>query len=167
MGSAREDSLSKRLAKVIDQLINGSTSHEIIDLKNYNLPFFDPENPIIENRVQEWRSKFAHADAVIFLVPNYNSGYSGIVKNGIDALGTIAKNKIVGLIGYSGGYDGGKAAIDALMPVVKTLEMRIVSDPLLISMTEHAFMLSGDLKKAETKEEINKLLASLYKSIKE
>ncbi len=98
LGSARDHSVSKKIAHVLEDLLN-DTPHEVVDLKD--LPFVDPEKPINNNLIQAWQNKFKNASAVIFLAPNYNGGYTGVLKNGIDALGDAAAGKKIALIGYS------------------------------------------------------------------
>jgi NAD(P)H-dependent FMN reductase len=100
------------------------------------------------------------------LLPNYNAGYSGVVKNGIDALGTVAAGKVVGLIAYCGGYNAARQPIDALMPVLTTLKMNVLESPVLINLAENAFDNAGVLKNAATRSEVNQLLEDIYKAIK-
>ncbi len=167
LGSARKDSVSRKIAHIIQKMGDKSIIYEIIDLQDYNLPLVNPDKENSDPGINAWRNKFEQALAVVFLVPNYNAGYSGILKNGIDALGSSAKNKPVALIAYSG-RDAAFAweAVDALKPVLKTLQMKIVDNPILIGIADSAFTESGDFKKPEAKEDITNLLDRVCKAIK-
>ncbi len=164
MGSTRQNRMSERLAKAIMQLLdNNKAQIELLDLRDYSLPIVDLENPIINEWVDRFRNKVMSADALLFLIPNYNAGYPGIFKNAIDTLHDEWKNKVVGLIGYSGGFDGGKEPINAIVPVLKSLQMQpIINKSVYIPFAEGALNELGEFSKPETKDSISELLYELY-----
>ena len=162
LGSARDHSVSKKIAHVLTNLVGTSVTHEVVDLKNR--PLVDLENPVTSKAIDDWKTQFQQASIVIFLAPNYNGGYTGVLKNGIDALGATAAGKKVALIGYSGGYEA-KEPVVALMPTLQTLHMQVIGEPLLIPMADSAFDFEGNIKKTELKDSFTVLISTLVKTI--
>lgn len=93
VGSTRPGRITERLAKwVATEAANlHDTSVELVDLADYQLPFFDESispryNPDrhINAEAGKWVSKLAEADAYIFVTPEYNHSISGVLKNALD-----------------------------------------------------------------------------------
>ena len=61
-------------------------------------------------------------DAVLLVTPEYNSSYSGAIKNALDFLYEEWRRKPVGFVGY-GMTSAGTRAVAALTPVVAALGM--------------------------------------------
>ncbi len=103
-------------------------THELVDLRDVGLPFFDspvppamgaaPEDP----RAVTWAETVAAADGYVFLTPEYNHGYPGVLKNAIDHLHREWRRKPVAFVGY-GGPGAGIRAVEQLRQVVVELEM--------------------------------------------
>lgn len=101
-----------------------------------------------------------------FLIPNYNEGYSGVLKNAIDALTYQWKDKIIGLIAYSDGYDGGKLPADNLIAILQALHMKtLIESTVYIPFAATAVNQNYTFKKQKTKDEIEHLLQHILKSI--
>ena len=93
VGSVREGRVAIKIADwlytQIQQLEFSTIDAEIIDLKLWNLPFFagknSPASGIYDQpKQQDWADKIALGDAFIFVSPEYNHGYSPVLKNAID-----------------------------------------------------------------------------------
>lgn len=101
---------------------------ELLDLRDYPMPFFDePASPAwgqgkYENEaIQRWADRIADGDAFIMVTPEYNHGYTAVLKNAIDSIYPEWVNKPVGFVGY--GNAGGARAIEQLRQVVIELQM--------------------------------------------
>ncbi len=64
---------------------------EIVDLKEYPMPFFDePVSPRynpsreIDPQVKSWLDKLSEFDAYVFVTPEYNHSITGVLKNALD-----------------------------------------------------------------------------------
>lgn len=119
IGSVRQGRLSDRLAKWVADEVGKLTDVEIIDLKDYPLPFMDepisprynPErSPVPE--VKKWLDKVAEFDGYVIVTPEYNRSMSGVLKNAIDFLDYQMDNKPVALVGH--GSSGGAQAVATL-----------------------------------------------------
>jgi NAD(P)H-dependent FMN reductase len=101
---------------------------ELLDLRDHPLPFFDrPLSPFRENgvysdpAVTRWAAKIASADAYIVVSPEYNHGYSAVLKNAFDHLFPEWGRKPIGFVSY--GNAGGARAIEQLRLVAIELHM--------------------------------------------
>ncbi len=101
---------------------------ELIDLKDYPLPFLEEETPpsaakgnYADNMVKKFGKKISEADAYIIVTPEYNHGYSGVLKNALDSIFVEWNNKPVAFVGYGG--VGGARAVEQLRQVVIELQM--------------------------------------------
>src|SRR3979411_368220 len=99
---------------------------ELVDLAGGNLPFMnEPHHPRLGNYVhqhtRDWSAKVSEADAFVFVMPEYNYGYSAPLKNAIDYLHTEWFYKPVGLVSY-GGVSAGTPAAQMINQVGHTLK---------------------------------------------
>jgi NAD(P)H-dependent FMN reductase len=104
---------------------------DLVDLRELQLPLHDePHHPKLQNYIGEpakqWSARVGSADAVIFVMPEYNHSFSAPLKNAIDYLHAEWAGKPVGLVSY-GGLSGGTRAVVALQPVLVNLGMRCLS----------------------------------------
>jgi len=119
VGSTREGRQTDKLAKWAAKEISQLAEVEIIDLRDYPMPFFDeaisprynPERqPAPE--VKKWLDKIAEFDGYTLVTPEYNRTTSGVVKNAIDYLDYQMEKKPVALIAH--GTAGGAQAVASL-----------------------------------------------------
>lgn len=105
-GSARKDSLNKKLAhaasKIAEEL--GATA-TFIDLSDYPMPLYDGDdenaNGVPEN-AKKLKQIFMDHDGFFIASPEYNSGYSALLKNTIDWMTRPMGDDVPGLAGFSG-----------------------------------------------------------------
>lgn len=99
---------------------------EIVDLREFNLPFFDEvasnawapsQNP----EAVRWQKKIAEFDGFIFVTAEYNRAITGALKNAIDQAYVEWNKKAFGAVGY--GSVGGARAIENLRTIGVELQM--------------------------------------------
>ena len=100
-----------------------------VDLRELALPLLDePEMPSDGNYVHEhtrnWASIVEGLDAVVFVMPEYNRGYSAGLKNAIDYLYAEWSGKPVACVGY--GWSGAQYARAALRQTLDRIGMVVV-----------------------------------------
>lgn len=90
---------------------------EILDLKDYPMPFFDePVSPrynpnrVIEPTVQKWIDKLTEFDAYIFATAEYNHSIPGVLKNSLDYVTGELKHKPSAVVSH-GTVGGARAAM--------------------------------------------------------
>lgn len=99
---------------------------ELVDVKEYNLPFFDEVASNVHVPTQDpngirWQNKIAEFDAYVWVVAEYNHGPTAALKNAIDFAGKEWHRKVVGFLGYGG--LGAARAIEQLRCVAAELQM--------------------------------------------
>jgi NAD(P)H-dependent FMN reductase len=109
---------------------------EVIDLAEVALPIFDePNQPGAQQYVHEhtkkWSATISRADAVVLVVPEYNSSMNAATKNALDYLYVEWHYKPLGLVTY-GGISGGLRAAQALKQVGAALKMIVMPDTVMI-----------------------------------
>lgn len=108
-GSSRPSTVGNSVAKWVESNGEFGDHHiELIDLSDANLPLV-PEamSPMMNkgqqyetSEIQEWSSKVKELDAFIFVVAEYNMGYTPLLKNAIDVLFHEWVNKPVAYVSY-------------------------------------------------------------------
>ena len=88
VGSIREDSYNKKLAKFVQKRYQDRFDLEILDISV--LPFYnqdielDPPEEVIK-----FKAKVKAADAVLWVTPEYNASIPGVLANAIDWLSRV------------------------------------------------------------------------------
>ena len=99
---------------------------ELIDLRDYPMPFFDePGSPIYmppKNEVaRRWGQKVAALDGFIFVTAEYNRGPPAVLKNALDYAYKEFNRKPAAFVGYGG--VGGARAVEQLRLISIELQM--------------------------------------------
>ena len=110
----------------------GGFEVELVDLAQLKLPFLDePAMPRLHQYVHQhtidWSHTVERSDAFVFVTPEYNFGYSAVLKNAIDYLALEWADKAVGFLSY-GGVAAGTRAVQQLKQVVTALKMVPVAE---------------------------------------
>ncbi len=132
LGSTREGRFSDKPGKWILEQLKGvhGVEAEMLDLRDYPLPFFaealSPTVAVMKNQYpyevsKKWTEKIGEGDAFIVVTPEYNHGYSAVLKNAFDYVQTEWNKKPIGFISY--GSAGGVRAVEQLRQVVVELQM--------------------------------------------
>ncbi len=121
IGSTREGRFSEHVAKWLHDLgqTNESLTFELIDLRDYQLPFLESKtNPSHMNgvypnpHVAAWATKIKNLDGYIVVTPEYNHSYSAVLKNTLDHISGEFVNKPIAFVAY--GSVGGARAVEQL-----------------------------------------------------
>ena len=115
---------------------HGGFDVEVADLAELNLPLMDePNHPrlhtYMHQHTRDWSARVDAADAFVFVLPEYNHGYTAPLKNAIDYLHNEWFYKPVGLVSY-GGVAGGTRAAQMIKPVLAVLKMVPVGSAVVI-----------------------------------
>jgi NAD(P)H-dependent FMN reductase len=120
---------------------HGGFEVRVVDLAELNLPFLDEPEPAVEGRgyvhehTRRWSAITDAADAFVFVMPEYNTGYSAPLKNAIDYLYEEWAYKPVAFVSY-GMSSAGLRAVNMIKQVVTNLRMMPVSDPVSIPLRQ-------------------------------
>jgi len=110
---------------------------ELLDLATVDLPQLDEPMPPATGRYTlphtlDWAATVARYDGFVFVTPEYNHSYPGVLKNALDRVHAEWRDKAAAFVSY--GFDGGVRAVEALRPVVGALHMADVSAQVALSM---------------------------------
>jgi NAD(P)H-dependent FMN reductase len=129
VGTDREGRFSEKVAAWLMSRLapRGDVEAELVDLRDYRLPFYDQAVPPAYGRreyspaVARWAEKVDEADGYIVVTAEYNHGYPALLKNALDHAFPEFNRKPVAFVGY--GNVGGARAIEQLRNVTVELEM--------------------------------------------
>ncbi len=125
---------------------------ELIDLRKYKLIFHgevanESEYP---PDVFKLKHKVKRAHGILLGTPEYHGSFSGVLKNALDLMWFEEfENKVVGLIGVSGGRMGASNALSMLRTVSATLRAFVIPSDVSIARASEAFDENGNLNDAE------------------
>lgn len=142
IGSTRQGRAADAVVQWLKQYLVSTDERTFVwlDLREYHLPFLDEESE--HPMVQKWREAVSSCDRFIIVTPEYNHGYSGVLKNAIDTLKEEWFDKKVGFVSY-GGIAAGSRAVEQLRQVVVELRMIPVRDSVHIPNIWAAFTPEG------------------------
>jgi NAD(P)H-dependent FMN reductase len=128
LGSTRDNRFSERAGRwVVEGLrARGDMEVELVDLRDHPLPFFDGAPPARTLRdypsteTRRFGELLDRADGFVIVTPEYNHGYSAVLKNAIDHTFVEWQHKPVTFVGW--GNVGGARAIEQLRLVMVELE---------------------------------------------
>ena len=105
---------------------DGRMSADILDLKDYDLPFFnEPASnrwmPSQDPKAVKWQEDLAGYDGFVFVVAEYNHSISGALKNALDQAFNEWNSKPAAVVGYGG--TGAARAVEHLRLIAVELRM--------------------------------------------
>ena len=127
----------------------GTFDVEIVDLRDYKLPFFDEKTspayaPSEAENAAKWQEKVASLDGFIFTAAEYNRAPTAVLKNALDYAYNEWNNKPAAFVGYGG--VGGARAIEQLRLIAIELQMAPIRNGVHIVWADYAQVASGDKK---------------------
>ncbi|MGB4405291.1 MAG: NAD(P)H-dependent oxidoreductase [Sphaerochaeta sp.] len=121
-------------------------SFEIIDLRDYPMPFFDevasnayvPSTNLI---AQKWQKKVAEFDGFIFITAEYNNSITAALKNALDYAYPEWNRKAAAYFSY--GSAGGARAVQHLKDICVELQMAPVRQAVLVQGNDFLQIING------------------------
>lgn len=136
LGSTRQERASERFgdwAREAAEADERFGAVELIDLRDYDLPFLNepvpPSNGGLSEQAQTFGAKIAEADAYLIIAPEYNHGIPAVLKNALDSIYHQWNEKAVGFLSYGAGA-GGARSVEHLKQVTSWLRMAPVPNAL-------------------------------------
>jgi len=159
-GATREGSFNKKLAKLAAKAAGDAGADvTLIDLKDYPMPLYDGDDESASGlppKALEFKKLVKEADGIIIASPEYNSGYSGVLKNAIDwasrpteaGEGSAAAfaGKYAGIMAASPGALGGLRGLYALRELLMNINVTVLPRMQAVGSAGAAFNDDGTLK---------------------
>ena len=119
VGSTRQNRQTLKQAKWVVNTAQAAKGAEVelVDLADYNMPFFaeaaSPRynpNREVDEVAQKWLTKLDEFDAYVFVTPEYNHSITGVLKNALDFVDFQLNRKAAAVVSH-GAAGGTRAAI--------------------------------------------------------
>lgn len=161
-GSARRDSLNKKLARAAAQYAREAGAEAtFVDLDDYPIPLYhgdlEAASGMPEN-ARKLRGIFLAHDALIIASPENNSSMSSLLKNTIDWLSRDVEDgkgdssglapwrgKVAGLMAASPGGFGGIRALPHLRQILAALGVTVLGTQVAVPRAHEAFAADGSV----------------------
>ena len=120
LGTVRQERMSHPVARLMTAELakRDGVETELIDIATLPLPTNNAGEAI---KAPAFSSRMTRADALVIVAPEYNHGYSGMLKHVLDSCLKEYIHKAVGIVGVSAGPFGGARVIENLLPVMREL----------------------------------------------
>ena len=160
LGTTRKGRMSLHAAKLMGAEIakRPGVETELIDISQMPLPVDDAGEAI---KHAEFSGKMNRADALVIVSPEYNHGYSGLLKHVLDSCLKEYIHKAVGIAGVSAGPFGGTRVIQNMLPVMRELGLVTIFWDVNFSSVQKVFDESGKLLDSAFPRRIGKFLNEL------
>jgi NAD(P)H-dependent FMN reductase len=146
IGSTRPGRFSERMARWIAGVAEASFEVDLLDLRDYPLPFFDEARapmlaPPVHPVARAWGEKLAACDAFIATVAEYNRGPTAVLKNAIDYAYAEWARKPIGFVGYGG--VGAARAVEQLRLIAIEVQMAPIRTGIHLAGADYFAVLQG------------------------
>src|SRR5246500_5040111 len=160
LGTARMGRMSLHAARVITEELGkrNGVETELIDIAKLPLPTNDAGEAI---KHADFSSKINKADALVIVSPEYNHGYSGLLKHVLDSCLKEYIHKAVGIVGVSAGPFGGTRVIENLLPVMREIGLVTIFWDVSFSSVQKVFAEDGRLLDESYIRRVDKFLKEL------
>src|SRR5215510_14947312 len=145
LGTVRKGRLSLPAARLlVDELARRpGIETELIDIARLALRTDDAGEAIKD---ATFAAAMERADALVIVSPEYNHGYSGLLKHVLDTCLKEYVHKAAGVVGVSAGPFGGTRGIQDLLPVLRELGLVTIFWDVNFSSVGTVFDDSGALR---------------------
>jgi len=173
-GSAREDSLNKKLARVAAAALREAGARPtFIDLRDYALPLYDGDLEAaqgVPGNALELKRLFREHDGLLVVSPENNGSVSALLKNTLDWIsrphagesGTVPfQGKVAALLAASPGALGGLRGLVHVRAILQSLGVLVLAEQFALSRAHEAFDAAGALKEERQRASVAALAARL------
>jgi NAD(P)H-dependent FMN reductase len=173
-GSARRDSLNKKLARVAADAARAAGAEvTFIDLDDYPMPLYHgdlEEKEGLPENCRRLKQLFAQHDALLLVSPENNASVSALMKNTLDWIsrqdgaqsGLMPyKGKVAALFAASPGGFGGMRGLIHLRQILQNFNVLVLSEQFVLPRAHEAFATDGTIKDAKQSAAISALAQRL------
>lgn len=177
-GSTRSASFNSALVKIaLEGARVAGAQATYLELRELPLPLYDGDLEAREGlppNGRKLKDVFLAHDGLLIASPEYNSSFSGVLKNAIDwvsrpVAGQPAlecfQNKVAGLLSASPGKLGGLRGLVHLRAVLGNIGVIVLPDQIAIPQAHEAFDPASGLKDAKLHQQVEQLGAKLTATI--
>jgi chromate reductase, NAD(P)H dehydrogenase (quinone) len=173
-GSARRESLNKKLARVAARHARDAGGDvTFVDLDDYPMPLYHGDLEAAEGlpaNARKLREVFLAHDALLIASPENNSSLTALLKNTLDWLSRSIgdgkgvnsglapyRGKLAGIMSASPGPFAGVRGLPHLRQILSSLGVTVLGAQVSIPRADHAFAADGSLAEAHNDELVARL----------
>jgi NAD(P)H-dependent FMN reductase len=166
-GSARRESLNKKLAKIAQQCAKeAGMEPTYVDLADFPMPMYDgdvEEKNGVPPYAKALREVMKEHPAWVFVAPEYNGSVTPLLKNGIDWTSrpdgdeknlAAFKGKTAALLSASPGALGGMRGLTQLRHTLHVVKVLTIPEDFSLVKAHEAFDEKGELKDPKQREKV-------------
>lgn len=179
-GSTRKDSFNKKLVKAAAKAAEDEGAEvTVIDLKDFPMPLYDGDDEAatgLPPKALELKKLMQESDGFLISSPEYNSGYSAVLKNAFDWASRKSEEgeaglsaftgKYAGLLSASPGAMGGLRGLYQLREVLQNINVTVMPVMHALGKAHEAFNDDGSLKDEKAAQSVKNVGANLAKTLK-
>lgn len=160
LGTPRQGRMSEPVARLmVSELARRpGIETELIDVARIPLRLDDAGEA---TKDPTFSAQMMRSDALVIVSPEYNHGYSGLLKHALDTLLKEYIHKAAGIVGVSAGPFGGTRGIQDLLPVLRELGLVTIFWDVNFSNVQNVFDAAGALRDQAYLPRIDKFLQEL------
>ena len=157
-GSPRQESFNRKLLALAAKILAESgVEVEVFDVREQKVPAFDPDvvaETGLPSVVKALRESIHGADAVLLACPEYNAGYTPLMKSIIDwgsikdpdtGIVNVWKNMVGAVMSASPGALGGSRGLVAVRQTLAHVEVLLIPEFTVVPSAHEAFREDGSL----------------------
>ena len=173
-GSARNNSWNKKLVRIAAKGARAAGAEVTdLDLADYPMPMYDGDLEATEGQpanAKRLKTLMINSHGFLIASPEYNSGYSPLLKNTLDWVSRpipeepsllAFAGKVTALMSASPGALGGLRGLAQLRQVLSNIQVLVLPAQVTVPLAQNLFKKNGYLEDAEKHEETIELGAAL------
>jgi chromate reductase len=173
-GSARAESLNKKLARVAFEAVQAAGAEAtLVDLADYPMPLYDGDLEArdgLPGNARKLKDLFLAHQGLLILSPENNASVSALLKNTLDWISrqdgsesglAPYRGKIAAIAAASPGALGGLRGLTHLRSILQALNVLVLSEQFALGRAHEAFNGDGSLKDAKQQAGIGALAQRL------
>jgi len=178
-GSTRKGSLNKKLIKLAAKGAEAAGAEvTIIDLRDFQMPFYDGDLESAEGlpeKGRDFKKLLTDSDGILIASPEYNSGYSAVLKNAIDWASRASVEGEPSLIAFTGKYAallsaspgalGGIRGLYQLRELLQNINVTVMPKMQAVGKAHEAFDENGALKDEKLSKSVQNIGAELVATL--
>ncbi len=171
-GSARKDSVNKKLAEVASEIASGMTAlPTFIDLADFDMPIYNQDiedlTGLPEN-AKKLKKLFMEHDGFCLACPEYNGTFTPLLKNALDWISRKEPNDDAPLLAYKGktclllsaspGPLGGLRGLMDTRKMLSSIGVHVIPDQLAVGGAYNKFDDDGHLTDEDEKNKLTSVI---------
>lgn len=178
-GATRKGSFNKKLIKLAAKGAEAAGAEvTLVDLRDFPMPLYDGDLEAAEGlpeKAREFKKLLVDSDGILIASPEYNSGYSAVLKNAIDWASRVSAEGEPSLLAFTGKYAallsaspgalGGIRGLYQLRELLQNINVTVMPKMQAIPKAGEAFDENGALKDEKLAKSVHNIGAELVATL--